>query len=185
MNKKRQLNSFRILETKTIFKGKVCELSVERLLLPDGKEIEREVVKQVNSVVIVPCLDDNRLLLIRQLRHATGGYIWEFPAGRIDKTEEEPRFCAIRELEEETGYRAREMELLISFFTSPGISTEWMYLFVARDLEKSQTNLEEDEFIQIESFSPSEIYQMIKEGKICDAKTILSYLYWSRLKNEG
>lgn len=164
-----------------MFKGHICDVRVEHLRLRSGKEIDREVVRQANAVVVVPELPDGRLILLRQFRHATGGSLWEFPAGRVDR-KEKPQTAAIRELEEETGYRARCMKRLSSFYTSPGISTEWMHLFSASGLKKTKTCFEEDEFIEVRFFSPRRVEKMIKTGEICDAKTILSYLYWITLR---
>jgi len=173
---------FEVIDSKQVFEGQVCSVVVETLRLSGGKEIKRELVRQAPAVVIVPCLNKDTLLLIKQFRHAASAYIWEFPAGRANENEQ-PRECAIRELEEETGYKAREMEQAISFFTSPGISNEWMHLFVASSLEKSKTNFDEDEFIETKSFPVSAVEEMIKDGGIRDAKTILSFFYW--LKTES
>ncbi|MDD5085875.1 MAG: NUDIX hydrolase [Candidatus Omnitrophica bacterium] len=178
---KKQRKPFRVLKSKHVFKGHICDVRVERLLLDNGKKIDREVVRQANAVVVVPRLPDGRLILIRQFRHATDGLLWEFPAGRVDKGER-PAAAAVRELEEETGYRARRMKRLSSFYTSPGISTEWMHLFAASGLKKTKTCFEEDEFIEIKLFTPRRMEKMIRRGEICDAKTILSYLYWASLR---
>lgn len=151
------------------------ELAVDRVRLPNGKLIEREIIHHPGAAVIIPMLDKNTMVMIRQFRYAAGDFIWEFPAGTCSPGEP-PLTCARRELEEETGYKARRWKKLIMFYPTPGVSTEIMHLYLAWDLRETQAHLEEDEILETKTFRISEISRMIRAGQIIDGKTILGFL---------
>jgi ADP-ribose pyrophosphatase len=165
----------KVLSQKIAYKGKKIEVREERLIDADGKEYEREIVVHPGAVCIVARPTLNEVLLIRQYRHAAGQDLIEIPAGTLNRGED-PVHCALRELEEETGYRAKNMIERARFFTTPGFTTEFMHLYEATDLVKTQTNFDEDEIIEIDVVSNDEALRMIDDGRIQDAKSILGLL---------
>ena len=141
-------------------------------------DIKWEIVQQEEAVIVIPCVDKNNLLLINQYRHTIGKYIWEFPAGR-KKRNEDVHVCAQRELGEECGYHAAQLQSCIKYYPSPGVSTEIMHLCIAQKLEKScSLQPDADEIITTEVKSLEDIEEMILTGKIEDAKTILAFFYY-------
>jgi ADP-ribose pyrophosphatase len=155
------------------------------------RTLEREVVRHPGAVVVVPILNDGRIVLIRNYRLALaadggpGQWLWECCAGTIERSRgpngqfaggEPPEACAARELIEETGYRADAISPLGSFWTTPGLTNERMYAFLATGLTQVGQRLEQDEFIRVEAFSPRAVRQMIDHGELCDAKSMLAYL---------
>jgi ADP-ribose pyrophosphatase len=152
---------------------------VERRAVPTrsgGHEL-REVVVHPGSVVLLPLVSDTRLLLIRNRRFTVGRTLWELPAGTRSPGEE-PALCAARELEEETGHRARELTPLFDFFPAPGLSDERMFAFVARDLLPTAQRLDDSEYIEVHERSVDEALRMIREREIEDGKTIATLLFW-------
>ena len=139
--------------------------------LPNGKQASREVVEHPGAVAIIPVLPDGRILLVRQFRHPVGQVLLEIPAGKLDPGES-PDACAARELEEETGYRAKSLERKASVFTGPGFTNEVIHLYLAHDLFKTAVNPDEDEFLEVGAYTPEEIRRLVREGLLCDAKTI-------------
>lgn len=163
----------KIIGHREVYRGRAVHLAVDRLRMPDGQVIEREIIDHPGSAVMIPMISLKRIALIRQFRYSTGGNIWEFPAGTID-TGETPLACAKRELVEEIGYSAREWIKIRSFFPTPGVSNEMMHLYLARKLEKTVAKPEFDEMIEVKFFSAVEIKDMLADGKIRDGKTILA-----------
>lgn len=159
------------VSTEKIYAGKVVNLRRDTVRLPNGKEALREVVEHPGAVAIVPVLPDGRILMVRQFRHPVGKVLIEIPAGKLD-VGESPDRCALRELEEETGYRAGFMECRASIFTGPGFTDEVIHMYIARDLVKTSLNPDEDEFLEVKAYEPQDIRRMIQEGLICDAKTV-------------
>ena len=137
---------------------------------PCGR-VEREVVVHPGAVLILPFLSDTEIVMIHNLRHAVGRELLELPAGTLDSGEDPPT-CALRELEEETGYRADFVEPLCEFFTGPGICTELMHAFVAKDLKKSRQRLDATEEIRVQVLGLEEALDMVAAGQIVDGKTI-------------
>ena len=159
------------VSTERIYAGKVVNLRRDIVSLPNGREASREVVEHPGAVAIVPVLPDGRILLVRQFRHPVGKVLIEIPAGKLDKGEAPDR-CALRELEEETGYRAGSLECKASIFTGPGFTDEVIHIYIASDLVKTAVNPDEDEFLEVRAYAPQDIRRMIREGLICDSKTI-------------
>jgi ADP-ribose pyrophosphatase len=156
-----------------------------------ARSFEREVVRHPGAVVVVPILDDGRVVLIRNYRLALaadggqGQWLWECCAGTVERSRglggqflggELPEVCAARELVEETGYRADSLCPLGSFWTTPGLTNERMHAFVATGLSPVGQSLEQDEFIRVEAFPPADVRRMIDRGDLCDAKSMLAYL---------
>ncbi len=154
--------------------------------LPHGVVEARDVVVHPGAAVIVPFLDDGRLLVLEQYRSTLGRFILEFPAGTLELGED-PEVAARRELEEETGYAATTMERLVDFFPAPGITDEHMHVFVARGLRPTAQNLDAGECLEVRTRSLSELREQVRDGTICDGKTILAILHlivWSPREEE-
>jgi len=167
----------KILRSKIIYKGPVFGVRRDEVLEPGGIRTIREVVTHPGSVVILPLLPDGRILLVRQYRHATRQFLWELVAGRIERGEN-PRQAAARELLEETGYRAKRYRVFLDIFPTPGFLEERMYILLAQGLTSGDARPEEDEKISSRVFNRSQLRQMIRRGKLRDAKTIAGLLYY-------
>jgi len=175
MAKHKQLNR------KWVYKGSRIDFAVDTIQIEGiEKQLKREVILHSKVAVIIPVLDDGRLILIKQFRYSTGKYFWEFPAGTCDGAER-PLTCAKRELIEETNFQAKHFKKIFDFYPTPGISTEQMFLYLATQLTPKKGVPDEDEDIQVYCFKPSTIESMIQNHKIKDAKTILAYS-WLKLK---
>ena len=163
------------LNSQTVYNGKIFSVSHDEVRLPNDKKSFRDVVHH-NGGVVIAALDGDSVILVKQYRYCIGEELFELPAGKLDKEGETPLDAAKRELTEETGYSAKNWIDLGFIYSSPGFSSEKLYLFLAMDLVKTQQNLEEDEFIEIYKYTLDEVKQMIKEGKIKDAKTICALM---------
>jgi ADP-ribose pyrophosphatase len=141
------------------------------------KEYENNLLKFSKTVGILPLISKNKIVLVSQYRFPVKKEIWEIPAGKLDRGEK-PEIGAKRELKEETGYEAKEWKKIGEFYLSPGYSTEYMYLFVAKGLKQGEQSLDEGEMIKkVKIFSKKEILKMIKNRKLVDAKTILALFF--------
>ncbi len=160
-----------IISSESIYKGKIFDIRFDTIREGDV-EYKREIVVHKGSAVIVPVFDDGTVAFVRQYRHAVGKYLLEIPAGSLEKGED-PKTCAIRELEEEVGVTAKNIELLTEFYVSPGFLTEKMYVFLATGLTETKQNLEIDELIEIERLTFPQALAMIRDGQIEDAKSII------------
>jgi ADP-ribose diphosphatase len=165
----------KVLKQELVFNGGHIKVRVDRVIEPAGHEATREVVVHSGAVCIVARPTDSEVLLVRQYRHSTGGELLEIPAGGLDPGED-PLDAARRELEEETGYRAANIVQRAAFWTTPGFTTEYMWLYEATGLTRTQTNPDEDEVIEVEVVKASDALRMIDDGRIQDAKTILGLL---------
>ncbi len=163
------------VSSKTIYKGKVLDLKVDTVRLPNGKTADREVVVHRGAVAVVAVTDNDEIILIKQFRYPTGKVLWEVPAGKIDAGEI-PEDCAVRELAEETGFGARQWEHLSTFYTTPGFSDEIMYVYLARDLYIDERKMDDDEFIDMYRVPVKNAVEMVISGEISDAKSIAGIL---------
>ena len=166
-----------ILSSEMIYQGRVFGLRRDEVLEPSGLRTKREVITHPGSVVVLPVLPDGRIVMIRQYRHATRQYLWELVAGRKEP-EETPKQGAARELLEETGYRAKRLKVFMDFFPTPGFLEERMYLLLAEGLTAGEAQPEEDEKIEVRPFRLKELQQMIKSGRLRDAKSIAGILFY-------
>ena len=169
------------LSTRRIFSGRVINLDVDRVRYPDGSEGELDIIRHPGASAIVPFLNDPaganpQVLLIKQYRYATGGFLFEIPAGRLDPGEK-PEDCARRELREETGCTAESMRFMTSMWTTPGFTDERIHLFLASGLTQGEARREADEFMTVQPVFLTEALKMIEQGEIQDAKTALGLLY--------
>jgi ADP-ribose pyrophosphatase len=177
------LNKMGLLEEKTlssekIYSGKVISLQVDEVELPNGKIAKRELIKHPGAVAIIAITDENKIVMVEQYRKALEQTIIEIPAGKLERGEQ-PDVCAKRELEEETSYECESLELLNSFYTSPGFANEIVHVFLAKGLTKMEdaAGLDEDEFVNLMELTIEEALQAIEDKKIYDAKTIFAVQY--------
>jgi ADP-ribose pyrophosphatase len=162
------------LDSKQVFSGRVFDVTVDTVREGD-KTYVREVVHHPGSAVILPAFDDGTIALVRQYRHPAVRYLLELPAGTLDD-KETPEAGAARELEEELGLVAGRMEKLCEFFISPGFCEEKMWLYLATDLTETAQRLEDDELIEVVRLPIDRALQMITDGEIEDAKTIIGLM---------
>jgi ADP-ribose pyrophosphatase len=158
--------------TKNIYKGRIVTLNLETVTLPNGATVELEIIHHPGAAAVVPIKDDRTVILIRQYRHAVGGYIYEIPAGKLHSGED-PRECAQRELEEEVGFQAGRLDFVASAFTTPGFTDEVIHIYKATELRPGKQNLGKDEVLALAEFPLEKTIAMIREGGIQDAKTIV------------
>jgi ADP-ribose pyrophosphatase len=160
------------VQTRQIYTGIVVNLSVDTVTLPNGLTVDLEVVRHPGAAAVVPLKEDGRVILIRQFRHAAGGFIYEIPAGKLHPGED-PTVCAARELEEEVGYRAGRFDLLASIFTAPGFTDEVIHVYRATELTSGRQQLDRDEVLEVTEMPLQEAIRMIETGAIRDAKSIV------------
>ena len=168
----------KLLSSKTVFQGKVFGVRVDQVIEPGGVQATREVVTHHGSVVLLPVLRDANIILVRQYRHTVGDFLWEIPAGRIERGES-PLAAAKRELAEETGYRARRLQLLMDVYPTPGFVAERMYLYAASGLTAGATNFDADERIESRLFPLATLLRMIRARKLHDAKSVAGILFYA------
>lgn len=156
------------------FEGRIFNVEVLDVELPDGKKGYRELVNHPGGVGIVALTDDNKILMVRQYRKPIEKDIIEIPAGKLEKGED-PLVCGKRELEEETGYRAKEFVSLGYLYPSPGFANEVTHLYLAWGLEKGNVNPDEDEYLDILKLPVNDIYSAIMKNEINDAKTVIGF----------
>ncbi|MFA1641317.1 NUDIX hydrolase [Chryseomicrobium aureum] len=165
--------------TTPIYSGRVISLSVDDVVLPNGKPSKRELVKHPGAVAVIAITQDHKIVLVEQYRKALERTLVEIPAGKIEQGED-PKETAFRELEEETGYTASDLHFVQSFATSPGFADEIIHIYVAQGLKKVTENrqLDEDEFVEIHECSLAEAEKWIQDEKIYDAKTAFAIQWW-------
>ena len=168
------------LGTREIYRGRTFNVDIDQVRLPNGKEVELELVHHRGAAAVVPVLDDGTVLLVRQYRYATGGWLLEIPAGKLDNGES-PETCAGREAEEEVGYRPSRLEPLGWIWSSPGFCDEKIWLFLATGLESTQQVLEEDEVLHVERLSLQEAVEKSLSGEIHDAKSAVALMRAARV----
>ncbi len=165
------------IDGKVIFEGHVVKVELDDVLCPNGNKSKREIVRHNGGAAILCVTPDEKILLEKQYRYAYDEVIYEIPAGKLEKGEN-PYSAAIRELEEETGYKAKELEHLIDIYPTCGYSSEIIHTYLALNTEKTHTHFDEDEIIETYLFTIDEIKEMILKGEIKDAKTIVAFTYY-------
>ncbi len=169
------------VKSSRVYTGKIVSLDVDSVRFPNGSIGELEIIRHSGASAIVPFLsdpqgEDPQVLMIRQYRYAADGYLYEIPAGRLDKGES-PRDCAARELKEETGCTAEHFDHLLTIYTTPGFTDEKIHLFMATGLVAGETKHEVDEFLDLHPMRLSRALEMVEAGEIQDAKTVIGLLF--------
>ena len=170
------------LSSRVVHDGRVVHLSIDRVRFPDGSEGSLELIRHPGAAAVVPFVDppgspDPAILLLRQYRYASGGYLYEVPAGLPQGPDEAWAECARRELTEETGYAADRIDYLTGIFTTPGFTNEVIHLFLATGLSAGDAARDPDEFITVHVFPFSRALEMVRTGEIVDCKTVAALLY--------
>jgi ADP-ribose pyrophosphatase len=163
------------LGTREIYRGRTFNVDVDSVRLPNGREMELELVHHRGAAAVVPVLEDGTVLLVRQYRYATGGWLLEIPAGKLDGGES-PETCAAREAEEEVGYRPGKLEPLGWIWTTPGFADEKIWLYLATDLQPAKQGLEDDEVLSIEKMPLAEAVEKAFRGEIHDSKSAIALM---------
>ena len=169
------------LSQETVYEGHLFRVIKEKVRIHNGQERDREIVVHPGAVALVVVDNDGKLILVRQYRRAAGRVLLEIPAGTREQGED-PETCAVRETQEETGYRPRKVERLGGFFSAPGFCTEFLHCYLLTGLEESRGMADEDENIEIERLTLEESIAAIYSGEICDAKSICGILMYANRK---
>jgi 8-oxo-dGTP pyrophosphatase MutT (NUDIX family) len=172
--------SVKVHKITTLYTGKIFDVVLEKVTLPNGAVKDREIVRHPGAAAMVPLLDDGRVVLIKQYRHAVGEFVWEIPAGTLEP-EEAPMACARRELVEEIGYEAANLEKLTEILPAPGYTDEHIHIFLATGLQAVDQRLEDDEVLELQLTVLETALAMVAQGEIRDAKTIAG-LFLTSLK---
>ncbi|TFB23907.1 NUDIX hydrolase [Filobacillus milosensis] len=166
------------IKSESIYEGKIIDLKIDEVKLPNGKTSKRELIDHPGAVGVIPVTDDGKVVMVEQYRKALEKSIIEIPAGKLEPGEQ-PEVTAERELEEETGYKADSLDFVVSYYTSPGFANEIIHIYEARGLTKVEDALEgdDDEFVELMEVTIDEAIDLIKEQRIHDAKTIHAIYY--------
>jgi ADP-ribose pyrophosphatase len=173
-------DSVSVVSTRRAFDGRVFDVRVDEIRYGDEPPHRIDVIELGQTVAVLAVDDSERVVLVRQYRHAVGTYVWEIPAGHVDPGED-VRDAALRELREETGYAAGRIEPFITIYTTPGVCDETQHLFLATDLQAGEQALDQDERIDVELVSTEDAWRLVTE-RVSDAKTALALLW---LKAQG
>ncbi|MFT8362412.1 MAG: NUDIX hydrolase [Sporolactobacillus sp.] len=163
-------------KSQELFKGRVVDLFLDHVQLPDGTTATREVVRHPGAVAVIAVTPQGKLLLVRQYRYPIDKIIYEIPAGKLEAGED-PLLAAQRELEEETGYKCRELRRIISFYTTPGFSDEYIHLYYTDSLIAGTQHLDRDEFLEASAFELKEAVQLVETKQIADLKSLYAVQY--------
>lgn len=164
------------VKSETIFQGKMISLQVDTVELPDGATATREIVRHPGAAAVIALLD-GKLLVVEQYRKPLDKFQVEIPAGKLDAGED-PEKAAYRELEEETGYKANNLQLVYGFYTSPGFADEKLYVYFTDSLAPGRMQLDEEEYLRVDAITYEQAIAYIAEGRISDAKTIMAVQLW-------
>ncbi len=162
---------FSVTDSENVFQGPAFQIRRDTVDYSDGRQAKFDLLIHPGAVTIVPVDAEGNVFFVNQYRHSAGGMILELPAGTLGK-DEAPLDCAYREVREEIGYSAAKMEQLGAFYTSPGYSTEYMYVFLATDLDHDPLPQDADEYIEVVKFPVEQVYARLSDGEIYDGKTI-------------
>src|SRR6056297_1031264 len=164
-------------KSEKIYSGRVVHLRKDKVTLPNGRKSSREIIEHPGAVVMLAENSQKQLIMVRQFRKAIADVLLELPAGTLEPNEEIID-CAKRELEEETGFQARNWEKIVDFYSAPGFCNEKLTLFFAWDLTKTQMNTDHDEFIEVVEVDKKGIISLLADNQISDAKTLIGVLWW-------
>ena len=166
-----------------IYKGNILDVYCDDIYLPDGKEATREYMKHLGAVCIVPLTDEGEVICVKQYRYAHKRIVLEIPAGKLDSAEEDRREAALRELREETGALCDKLTFIGDLIPSPAILTERISMYLAEGLTFTDTDPDDDEFLEIVRIPLDTLVEMIMDGEIADAKTQSAILKVWHIKN--
>jgi len=166
----------KVLESKYVYKGKILNLRVDKILIPNHEKITREVVEFIGACAIVPVLEDS-IIFVKQYRHPAGKELLEIPAGKLEPGEDAEK-AAERELKEEIGYKPLNLYKIGEFYLTPGYSTEKIHIFIAENLIPESLPRDKGEDIEVVKLPLAQAYQMLKQGDFEDAKTIIGLFYF-------
>lgn len=173
----------KVVGHKVVYKGRVFNTIVDEVEYESGNRSIREVAEHPGGAVVLPLLDDGRIVFVYQYRYPLKEYIYELPAGKLEPGEP-PEVCARRELKEETGYDAGKLEKLTAIYTTPGFCTEKLHIFIAGDLKDGKQKLEEGELgLSLRYVTVSEAFEMVRRNEIVDAKTIAGLFFLDKLRS--
>lgn len=159
---------------KLIHNGTIVDIYQDQMQLPDGSEENFDFIQHKGAAAVIPVMDDGRIIMVRQYRNAIDDYTLEIPAGGRNSVDEPTLECAYRELEEETGYHAdkKDVTFLLTLYTTVAFCNEKIDIYMAKNLRKTEQHLDDDEFIDVQTYTIDELTDLILQGKIVDAKTI-------------
>lgn len=173
---------FETIDSKEHYQGKAFTVRQDEVRLPNGKTTHLDIVEHSGAVTILPVDGKGNIWFVRQYRHAAGFEILELPAGTLEKGEA-PFDCAHREIQEEIGMKAGNIEKIGEFYLAPGYSTEFMHVYLATDLSPSSLPGDDDEFLEVEKYSIPQVFEMAQSGEIKDAKTLAILLLAADFEN--
>jgi len=173
------MSEFELKKSRPVFDGKVVRLSLDEVRLPGGNSCELEMIRHPGAAAVVPVDSEGNVLLVRQFRYATAGWLLEVPAGKLDPGEQ-PESCAVREVEEETGFRPGRLIPMGWIWTTPGFTDEKIWLYLAIELRPGRQELQDDEVLTVERIDLAEAVSRAAEGEIRDAKSVCALLRASR-----
>ncbi len=168
------------LQQRRVYQGRIVDLSVDRVRLPNGHVSDMELIRHPGAAAVVPIDRNGDVILVRQYRYATDGWLLEVPAGKLDGSEA-PELCATREVEEETGYKIGRLLPMGWIWTTPGFTDEKIWLFLGTDLTPAQSSLQPDEILSVERMPLEQAVDLARSGEICDAKSVCALLRASHL----
>lgn len=168
------------LENQHLYQGKMIDLDLETVALPNGKKAQREIVRHPGAAAVMAVTNDQRMVFVEQWREPLQQVTCEIPAGKIDSRDDSAEAAAWRELNEEAGYTATKLTLQSRFYSSPGFANERMYLYWAENIQPVNERLamDPDEFLRVHLLTMAQVQKQIDAGLICDAKTLLAVEFW-------
>ena len=166
---------YQTLQSEAMYQGRAFGVRRDQVRLPNGQTARLDIVEHVGAVTILPVDEDKRIWFVQQYRHAAAQQLLELPAGTLEPGEQ-PEACARREIREEIGLAAENMQKIGEFFLAPGYSTEYMVVFLATNLHPDPLPQDHDEFLRVETHSVAEVYRMVEQGEIQDAKTLAALM---------
>ena len=169
--------AYETIRSEKVFSGQLVDIYHDVIILPDGREARREIVKHAPAAAVLPVDTDGKLIFVRQYRHSIKAMTLEIPAGILENGED-PASGAMRELEEETGKIAGKLTFVFKFYSSIGFCDEGLSVYIAENLTTTSPNPDEDEFLSIEKYTPDEAFELISTGQIVDSKTTSAVLYY-------